>query len=93
MNQILNSMEHDYIKGSNKVLVEIFSEDGAKEFTFHANGDSNLQEAAVQSYDASGLKQDIRTLVFRITNETTGVSHRYRMNAHDNVHLIPEENP
>lgn len=86
-------MEHDYIKKNDKVLIEIFSDEGKNVFTFHTSGESNLRDTVMQAYEASGLEQDIRTLVFRVTNENTGVSHRYRMNAHDNLHLIPEENP
>lgn len=87
------TMEHDFIKKSNNVLVEIFNDDGKKLFTFRTTGVSNLHEAVLQAYEASKLQQDIRLLVFRVTNETTDVSHRYRVNAHDNLHLIPEENP
>lgn len=84
-------MEADYLKSGDQILVEVYDADGKEVYTYDATGIHNLEQAIGMAFEASGLTCNPQDCVFKVVNRSTGVSHRYRLNAHDNVKLIEEQ--
>lgn len=83
-----NIMKSDYIHEGNKVSVDIFDADGKKVFTLETTHAHNIKEAVDEALEKSLPDVDAATAVFSVTNNDTGVTERYRLNAHGNLHLI-----
>lgn len=78
----------DSIKPDNKITVTILSPDGSTLFQATNSGYHNIEQAVVEAVGHADLKENPKDCVFEITNHTTDVTHRYRINAHGNLKLI-----
>lgn len=78
----------DLLKPVDEVTVTILGPDGSKLYEATNNGFHTLEEAVNAAVSNAGLKIDPRDCVFEVTNHARDVSHRYRLNAHDNLKLI-----
>ena len=75
----------------NKVIVDVYNDDGVKVDTYQGADFHNVGEAIHAAYDSTDRNaDDIRDYVFKVTDMTTGTHQRYRINAHGNVKLIVE---
>lgn len=78
----------DSLKPNNQVTVTILGPDDSKLYQSTNSGYHNLESAVSDAIENAGLKLDPKDCVFEVTNDTTKVSHKYRLNAHDNLKLI-----
>ena len=78
----------DSLKLDNQVTVTIFGPDGASLYQTSGTGFHNIESAIRQSLDKAELHANPEDCVFEVSNDTTGVSHRYRINAHGHLKLI-----
>lgn len=81
-------MTPDRLHEMDNVRVIVYDPHSTIIFTLAGKGFHTVEEAIEKAFADSGIKGDIRDYVFRVTNEDTGVSHRYRMNAHEHTKLI-----
>ena len=71
-----------------KVMVAL----GAETYTYFGSGFHTLDQAIRAAHAASPFsKMNIEDCVFAVDNITVGTSARYRVNAGDNVRILPEE--
>lgn len=84
-------METDLLRIGEPSTVAITSPDGQTAYTFNSSDLHRIDEAISRAFAASGLSGVPEDYVYTVTNDATGVSHRYRLNAHGNVVLLPEE--
>lgn len=89
--RVIIEMRPDFIKEGDQVVVKVFNPEGEDILNYNASGDTNIEEAIGQACNAAGLGDNATACVFEVVNETTGVAHSYRLNAHMHVTLIPEE--
>lgn len=78
----------DTLKLDNEVKVTIYGPDGAKLYESTGKGFHNIESAINQALENATLNVDPEDCVFEVSNLTTGVSHRYRINAHGHLKLI-----
>lgn len=78
----------DLLKRDDKVTVTIFAPDGALLYQSTDTGYHTLDDAIKASTEKASLRTDPEDCSFEVTNERTGVSHRYRLNAHGKLKLI-----
>lgn len=78
----------DYLKLDNKVSVSIYGPDDSCLYQSTATGFHSVDEAINAAIENAGLEVNPEDCVFEVSNQTTGVSHRYRLNAHGNLKLI-----
>lgn len=78
----------DFLKLDNQVTVTIFSPDGGQLYQASGSGYHNIESAIRQTLANAALEVNPEDCVFEVANDTTGVSHRYRINAHGNLKLI-----
>ena len=78
----------DSLKPENRVTVTVFGPDNSILYEFSGSGFHSIETALRDVIDRADLKIDPEDCVFQVANQTTGVSHRYRLNAHGNLKLI-----
>lgn len=78
----------DYLKPDQQVEVTIWSPDEKCLYQASGNGYHNIASAIEAAIANASLQLNPEDCVFEVKNETTGVSHRYRINAHGNLKLI-----
>lgn len=84
-----NIMEaHDSLKLDNQVSVTIFGPDGTSLYQSTGTGFHNLETAINAALTNASLTVNPEDCVFEVSNLTTDISHRYRINAHGHLKLI-----
>lgn len=78
----------DSLKRDNKVTVTIFAPDGSTISRTTGTGFHNIMEAIKDAIDKSTAEFNPEDCYFEVANDTTGVAHKYRLNAHGNLKLI-----
>lgn len=78
----------DSLRREDEVTVRIEGPEGNQLFENTSSGFHSLEEAVNATVEKAGLDISPEDCVFEITNRTTGVSHRYRLNAHGHLKLI-----
>ena len=76
------------MKPENQVTVTIWSPDDSRLYQSTNTGYHSIEEAIEEALSNAGLDINPEDCVFEVSNQTTGVSHRYRINAHGNLKLI-----
>ncbi len=84
-------METNRLQLDDRVKVEIYDE-GKLIATYSGTGFHNVTAAISAAYENSDdTDRPAEDYVFRVTDENTGTSARYRINAGGNVKILPEE--
>ena len=78
----------DSIKRDNQVSVIIYGESGEKLFETTGTGYHSIEAAIRDAISNASLSVNPEDCVYEVTNDTTNISHRYRINAHGNLKLI-----
>ena len=78
----------DLLKRNNQVTVTILGPDDSTLYQSTNTGYHTLEEAIKDAISNANLEVDPEDCVFKVTNNDTGVSHKYRLNAHGNLKLI-----
>lgn len=81
-------MENNRLNPADDAKVEVYNPDGSIEGIHTGRGYRSVSEAIAGAFayiDAPGNPEDY---VFRVTNEATGTSQRYRVNAGGHVRLL-----
>ena len=78
----------DSLKRDDRVTVTIFGPEGNNLYQTTGSGYHNIETAINETLENANLQVDPEDCVFEVTNDTTSVSHRYRINAHGNLKLI-----
>lgn len=78
----------DYLKRGDSVKVTIWSPDDQRLYESTDTGFHSLDSAISDSIEKANLNINPEDCVFEVSNLETGVSHRYRLNAHGNLKLI-----
>lgn len=78
----------DALKREDQVTVTIYNPDGSPTYQTSGTGFHSIEAAISEAIGGAGLKVNPEDCVFKVSNDTTGVSHRYRINAHGNLKLI-----
>ena len=78
----------DLLRPEDQVNVAIYGPDGTVLYQCANTGYHRIEEAINEALANANLNVNPEDCVFEIKNETTGVSHRYRINAHGHLKLI-----
>lgn len=78
----------DYLKLGQQVTVTIWGPDDSRLYQSTGTGFHSIEEAINEALANAGLTINPEDCVFEISNLDTGVSHKYRINAHGNLKLI-----
>ena len=78
----------DFLKLDNQVKVTVYGPEGSNLYESTGTGYHNIQTAIDATLQQAGLNVNPEECVFEVSNLTTGVSHRYRINAHGHLKLI-----
>lgn len=78
----------DLLKLGEEVTVTIYGPDDSKLYESTSTGFHTLDGAINTSIENASLNVNPEDCVFEVRNDTTGVSHKYRINAHGNLKLI-----
>ena len=78
----------DLLKPEDRVSITIWGPNDSKLYHSTETGFHRLDEAVSATIDKANLEINPEDCVFEITNETTGVTHKYRLNAHGHLKLI-----
>lgn len=78
----------DSLKPADQVSVTIFGPDDSRLYQSTNTGYHSIEVAIKEALDNAGLAVNPEDCVFEVSNLTTDVSHRYRLNAHGNLKLI-----
>lgn len=78
----------DALKRDNRVTVTIFGPDGSQLYQTTNTGFHNIEAAISEALANANLDVNPEDCVFEVANQDSGVSHRYRINAHGNLKLI-----
>lgn len=78
----------DSLKIEDEVRVTIFGPDGSPLYKTSNTGFHNIETAINDAISGAGLNINPEDCVFEVSNLTTGISHRYRINAHGHLKLI-----
>ena len=81
-------IKFDSLKPADEVTVTIMGPDDKKLFEATNSDYHSLENAISAAISDASLEIDPKDCVFVVTNNTTNVSHRYRLNSHDNLKLI-----
>ena len=84
----MNIMETDLLKRDDEVTVTIYGPEDKCLYKSSKTGYHTLDEAVRDSIENANLQINPEDCVFEVTNNTNGVSHKYRINAHGNLKLI-----
>lgn len=78
----------DSLKPAEEVTVTVFGPEGSTLYQNTATGFHSLEAAVRQAIAGASPEINPEDCVFEVSNRTTGVSHRYRINAHGHLKLI-----
>ncbi|MCH5240387.1 MAG: hypothetical protein J1F38_09190 [Muribaculaceae bacterium] len=78
----------DFLRKEDQVSVTILGPDNSRLYDKTTKGLHNINSAIQEALEDAHIEIDPEELVFVVDNITTGVSHRYRINAHGNIKLI-----
>ena len=78
----------DFLKPNDNVTVSIFGPEGSCLYKSTNSGYHSLDGAIKETLANANIDTNPEDCVFEVTNNETGVSHRYRLNAHGNLKLI-----
>lgn len=78
----------DYLRPTQEVTVSIYGPDGSRLYQSSDTGYHSIEAAVEATLAAANLSVNPEDCVFEIANNTTGVAHRYRINAHGHLKLI-----
>lgn len=78
----------DSLRPDNQVAVTIFGPDDSRLYQSSATGYRSIESAIQAALANASLPVSPEDCVFEVANQTTGVTHRYRLNAHGNLKLI-----
>ena len=78
----------DSLKRGDEVTVTIWGPEGSSLFKSTGTGYHSLETAINETLSNANLDVNPEDCVFQVTNHTTNVSHRYRLNAHGHLKLI-----
>lgn len=79
---------NDYLKRDNEVKVTILGPDDSRLYESTGTGFHSIETAVEAAVGNANLAVNPEDCVFEIANLTTGVTHRYRINAHGHLKLI-----
>lgn len=78
----------DSLKRNDEVSLTILGADNSRLYQSTNTGYHSIEAAIRDALDNADLNVNPENCVFEVTNQTTGVSHRYRLNAHGHLKLI-----
>ena len=78
----------DFLRTDNEVSVTVYGPDGATLYQATSAGFHSIESAIEAAIANAALSVNPEDCVFEVANKTTGVTHRYRINAHGNLKLI-----
>ena len=78
----------DTLRPGDEVEVSIFGPENNCLYKSTQKGFHTIEEAIKTATYASSLSVNPEDCVFEVTNKDTGVSHKYRLNAHGHIKLI-----
>lgn len=78
----------DLLKREDQVTVTILGPQGESLYHTTGTGYHTIDEAVREAIAQANLEVNPEDCVFEINNQTSGVSHRYRLNAHGHLKLI-----
>lgn len=78
----------DTLKPGNEVTVTIFGPDDSVLYKTTNSGYHNLEQAIEDAISQANLNISPEDCVFEVANDSTDVTHRYRLNAHGHLKLI-----
>lgn len=78
----------DFLRVGNEVTVSIFSPDNSCLYKSTNSNFHSIESAIRDAIENANLQINPEDCVFEVTNKDTGVSHKYRLNAHGNLKLI-----
>lgn len=78
----------DSLKSDNNVTVTVLSPEDKTLYNTTRTGFHTVEEAIAYAVSDANLEVNPEDCVFVVANDTTGVTHRYRINAHGNLKLI-----
>lgn len=78
----------DSLKTGDEVTVSISGPEGTKLYDSTGTGFHSIEAAVNAALANATLDFNPEDCVFEVANKTTGVAHRYRINAHGNLKLI-----
>ena len=78
----------DALKPADLVKITVFGPDGSNLYHAADTGYHSILLAIKDVFDKSGLDVNPQDCSFEVTNESKGVTHQYRLNAHGNLKLI-----
>lgn len=78
----------DALRLDNQVTVTIWGPEGNKLYEATNKGFHSIEAAIEAALNNAELNTSPENCVFEVTNHDTGVSHRYRINAHGHLKLI-----
>ena len=78
----------DRLRLENQVTVTIIGPDGTTLYSSKGKGFHNIEEAINAAINDANLEVNPENCVFEVSNDSTDVSHRYRINAHGHLKLI-----
>lgn len=78
----------DVLRLDDQVKVAVYGPDGSQLYEATNAGYHNIESAIKAAVENAALGVSAEDCVFEVSNLTTGVSHRYRLNAHGNLKLI-----
>lgn len=78
----------DTLRPNDNVTVTILGPDNSRLYKSTNTGYHSLEDAIKTSLTKASLEIDPKDCVFEVSNLTSSVTHRYRLNAHGNLKLI-----
>lgn len=81
-------MKSDTLTPKDLVKTDIFDAEGRELYTLEGSGFQNLRSAITAAFRQSHLGGMPNDYVYRVTNLNSDVTHRYRLNADENLTLI-----
>ena len=79
---------NDSLKPKDQVTVTITGPDEQHLYQATNAGFHSIEDAVSQAITHARLSINPEDCVFTVANDTTAVTHRYRLNAHGNIKLI-----
>ena len=78
----------DSLKPDNQVTVTIWGPDDSRLYQSTNTGYHSIENAINTAIEGASLEISPEDCVFEVTNLSTNVSHKYRLNAHGHIKLI-----
>lgn len=78
----------DLLKPNDRVTVTVTDPDDNRLYQTTGTGYHTIEQAIKEAVNTASLNVSPEDCVFEVANETKGVTHRYRLNAHGHLKLI-----